>query len=122
MPCTTSESVDLIKFFITKSDKDYIIFPIENFSCYFEVTAKYRMKKSGSSPLSDLSKNDFEEALKKANISYKFKGLDITTDEELDGRKICGENRTYLLRKKEANQNRLASSKVFHEILFLFKS
>ncbi len=27
-----------------------------------------------------------------------------------------------LLSKKEANQNRLASSKVFHEILFLFKS
>ena len=90
-----------VKFFITQSDKNFIIFPIENFSCYFEVTAKYRMKKSGSSPLSDLSKNDFEEALKKANISYKFKGLDITTDEELDGRKICGENRTYLLRKKD---------------------
>lgn len=90
-----------VKFFITQSDKNFIIFPIENFSYYFEVTAKYRMKKSGSSSLSDLSKNDFEEALKKANISYKFKGLDITTDKELDGRKICGENRTYLLRKKD---------------------
>ena len=92
-----------VKFFITKSDKDYIIFPIENFSCYFEVTAKYRMKKSGSSHLSKLSKNDFEKALKKVNIFYEFKGLDIATDEELDGRKICGKNRNYLLRKKEDN-------------------
>ena len=93
-----------VKFFITKSDKDYIIFPIEHFSCYFEVTAKYRMKRSGSRHLSKLSKNDFEKALKKefekVNIFYEFKGLDIATDEELDGRKIYGENRTYLLRKK----------------------
>lgn len=37
-----------VKFFITN---DYTILPIERFSDYFEVSAKYRIKRSGSSSL-----------------------------------------------------------------------
>jgi len=57
-----------------------------SYSPNFEVTAKYRMKKSGSSSLSDLSKNDFEEALKKAanemgvNIKVETNGADGRKD------------------------------------------
>ncbi|ALF22114.1 hypothetical protein LDK13_08410 [Fusobacterium animalis] len=89
-----------VKFFITQSDKNFIIFPIENFPYYFEVTAKYRMKKSGSTHLASSSKFDLENALKKASIFYEFEGLNITTEEDLDGKKINGESKTYLLRKE----------------------
>ncbi|MCT7850829.1 MAG: hypothetical protein N4Q26_01805, partial [Lactobacillus iners] len=37
-----------VKFMITKG-KDYIIFPINQYGNYFFITAKYRIKKSGSS-------------------------------------------------------------------------
>lgn len=37
-----------VKYFMTKSD-DVVIFPIEKFGDYFDVTAVYRVKKSGSS-------------------------------------------------------------------------
>lgn len=36
-----------VKFFISKN-KNYVIFPTENFGKYFDVSSKYRIKKSGS--------------------------------------------------------------------------
>ena len=46
-----------VKFIISKFNKKYIIFPLAKFEEYFNITAKYRIKKSGSS---ELSKNNIQ--------------------------------------------------------------
>ncbi|ACF07076.1 Uncharacterised protein [Metamycoplasma arthritidis] len=89
-----------VRFFITKGyDDDFIIFPIEKFPKYFDVSAKYRVKKSGSSNLNNSNKPDLENALKSEGINYHFDGLDIVTATELDGKKINSKSYNYLFRK-----------------------
>lgn len=46
-----------VKFFITKAD-DFIVFPIEKFEDYFDISACYRKKKSGSN---EVNKNQEDE-------------------------------------------------------------
>jgi len=45
-------SLKNVKFIISKFKNKYIIFPLDKFEKYFSITAKYRVKKSGSSELS----------------------------------------------------------------------
>lgn len=45
---TNSYKQNGVKFFITKGN-DFIIFPIEKYQNYFNISCKYRIKKSGSS-------------------------------------------------------------------------
>lgn len=56
------------KYCITKSDTEYIIFPIEEMDKYFEFRAKYRPKNSGSAKPSKTNLRDIEEALKSIGI------------------------------------------------------
>lgn len=58
-----------VKLFITKINAEYIIFPIEKFEDFFDVSAKYRMKKSGSSDVPKyMQKGLFEFLLKENKI------------------------------------------------------
>lgn len=60
-----------VKFFITK-DNGYIIFPIEKFGEYFKITAKYRIKKSGSSKVSKSRQADVIDIINSMNIIFEL--------------------------------------------------
>lgn len=53
----------------TNSD-NFLIFPIEHFHNYFDISAKFRVKKSGSTSPSQNNFAEIESLLKKANISF----------------------------------------------------
>lgn len=59
-----------VEYFIVSTGKEFLIFPIRNFDKYFDVSAKYRIKKSGSS---DPARRDYIE------IENFFKNYDSTT-------------------------------------------
>ena len=63
---------------ITRSNLGFIIFPIENIDKYFEFSAKYRVKKSGSSNPTQNNKNEIEQILREINISAS---IDMTNSE-----------------------------------------
>lgn len=63
----------------------YLIFPVEQLPKYFDVIAKYREKKSGSSSLNSINKSDFEYAMGIAGLFFDFIVLDIISDMYLDG-------------------------------------
>lgn len=54
---------------ITQSKAGFIVFPIENMDNYFDFTAKYRVKKSGSSNPSLNNKKEIEEILKQLGVT-----------------------------------------------------
>ncbi|WP_304084975.1 hypothetical protein [Peptostreptococcus stomatis] len=91
------------EFFITKDRGGFLIFPIDQFSNYFDVTAKYRKKKSGSSSLNNSNTSDFEYAMSIAGIDFSFSGLDIISDSHLDGIKVNGNKYDYLLKENGSN-------------------
>lgn len=98
-----------VKYFITKSI-DYLIFPIERFSEYFDVSCCYRMKRSGSTVPGYSNVSEIESILQKNNIQgdLKFLGkeLYLTTPQSIDGIKLRGETYTYMFRA-DANSNYL---------------
>lgn len=91
------------EFFITKDRGEFLIFPIDQFPKYFNVTAKYREKKSGSSSLNNSNRLDFECAMGIAGIDFSFSGLDIISDRYLDGTKVSGDKYDYLIRENGSN-------------------
>lgn len=76
-----------VKYFITHNDVDneYIIFPLEKFGEYFSVEGKYRVKKSGSS---DISQKDRDIVISKVKSDGKY------VDSKVDGKilYIIGDN------------------------------
>ena len=91
------------EFFITKDRGKFLIFPVDQFHKYFDVTAKYREKKSGSSGLNNSNKSDFEYAMGIEGIDFRFNGLDIISDSHLDGIKVSGNKYDYLVRGNGRN-------------------
>lgn len=89
-----------VKFFITKNKKgNFIIFPIENISKYFDISAMYREKKSGSSNINNSNIEDIKKALSNAKITFEISKLDVISKINLDGLRIYSEKYQYLLRK-----------------------
>lgn len=91
-----------VKFFITKNN-DFIIIPIEKFSDYFDVTAKYRIKKSGSRPPS-ASKHAEIKALLTAilgqcYLSKKDNKLHLRSKKDAHGLIIHGKNCDFLIKE-----------------------
>lgn len=111
-----------VRFFITRGEYGFILFPIENLSSYFDVSAIYRKKKSGSSRLSKKYKDDFENALIRSHINYSFDGINLISAENLDGRKVYGDNFAYLLREQGGSYrvNRLSNT-VNANVIFSIK-
>ena len=89
-----------VKYFITEVNDGMIIFPIDRFNEYFDISAVYRMKKSGSS---SPTKGYFEEIKKILNdnnamIEEENEKVFISTTLDLNNKKLCGEKYTYLFR------------------------
>ena len=64
-------------------DENIIIFPLEQIGDYFEISCKYRVKKSGSR---SINKKKYKDACK----ILKHRGIKFT---EVDGYQICMENK-----------------------------
>lgn len=97
----------MVKFFITKGD-NYIIFPIEKYGEYFSITAKYRIKKSGSSKVPKISQKDVLEKIK--SMSIKFKLLDdfeIESSQDLNKMKFKVLDSDYMFSRKHDNVYRI---------------
>lgn len=69
-----------VKFFITN---DYNILPIEKIADYFEISAKYRIKRSGSSSLGKSKVDDFTKLLSN-NAVHNY----MITDIRVEGNKL----------------------------------
>lgn len=86
-----------VKYFITKvNSNNYIIIPIDSIDNYFNISACYRVKKSGSS---NITKNNFDEIkLVLNNIDFAFveknEKIFIRTKENIN-EKLKGYNYTY---------------------------
>ena len=97
-----------VKFFITKGSTGYIIFPLEKFEKYFDVTAKYREKKSGSAKP---SKNDLSivERILVSNyvndyaIRFEGKKMHVTTEKEINKMQVEVGEYAYLFKKYANN-------------------
>lgn len=107
-----------VRFFITKFENDYIVFPVEKFEKYFDVSAKYRVKKSGSS---DPARSNIPEIMEILNenkipyeISIKDKKTFIKTATNINGVKLLGKKYSYLFNEIEQyiyNVRKLSNTK-----------
>ena len=104
-----------VKFIITALENNFIIFPLESFENYFNVTAKYRVKKSGSSSPSTSNKDDIIRTLVNNGYNIEESQISISKDDailtnchfDLDKKKIKGVKYTYYFIKIETNKYRI---------------
>lgn len=92
-----------VKYFITKGS-NYIIFPISKFEKYFEITAKYRIKRSGSTEPSKKYQLDVTNILKSKyeviDTNVNGKKLFVTGEDSLSKvRFMMGDYEYYLAPK-----------------------
>ena len=81
------------------------MFPISEFGKYFATSAKYRMKKSGSSNPPKKSYQEIESLLSKSQftnfqLEQNKKKLYLSTEYNMDEQKLYGEDYTYLCVKE----------------------
>ena len=70
-------------YFISEYNNDIIILPIEKLEQYFDISCKYRIKKSGSTDPSLKHKEEIEKILLKNNLNFDditFKGKKCFVD------------------------------------------
>lgn len=99
-----------VKFFITKAS-NYIVFPIEQFDAYFDISCTYRMKRSGSSSPSKSNIREIEDILLKNNIKGQLvtygKEYYLKTAMNITDLKLKGSRYTYIFRAAENSQYRI---------------
>lgn len=96
-----------VKFFITKG-KDFIVFPIKNYSEYFEISCIFRIKKSGSSNVP--KKRQKEVLLELQRMNFDFKLIDdfkIKTHDEVDNLRFSVNDTDYMVKKFNENIYRI---------------
>ncbi|MEH8022995.1 hypothetical protein P9079_11130 [Gallibacterium anatis] len=103
-----------VRFFITN---DNIIFPIDRFKEYFEVTAKYRIKRSGSSNVGKRDMNEVIEYISTHGYAitshYIFKNkLFVVSEQKLHDHRftVCGREYMFSLRTKEYEIRKLSKT------------
>lgn len=82
------------KYFITKNNSDFIIFPVDKLDQYLNVSAMYRKKGSGSSVPSNNNKKEIENTLKAS--SYTYSDIEIGKVESTIILKNCTKDRFIL--------------------------
>lgn len=87
-----------VEFILTKDKNSFVVIPLANLPIYFDVTAKYRVKKSGSAKLTTSNKQDCTIAMQDAGINFTWVGLEITSETNLDGIRVKGDNFDYLIK------------------------
>lgn len=93
-----------VKFFITNN---YAILPIEEFAEYFNVSAKYRIKRSGSSSVGSGNIDKVTEYLKStfSNIELKttYDKIFIDSNEDLHNKRFVIGRNEFMISKRENN-------------------
>lgn len=113
------------EFFITKG---FTILPIENFGDYFNITAKFRIKRSGSSDVGKKSFGILTEYIRTidyviTNVSYRDAKLFVTSPQQLHDRRFSFNDREYMFSKKDGNEYELRklSNTFNHNVIFSIK-
>lgn len=92
-----------VKYIISRND-DYVIFPIRKFGQYFSITAKYRIKKSGSGKPAKRDIPKITQTIQKYYSTAKFsqaeKKLFVTLSEKADKTRFLLGKYTYYLSKQ----------------------
>ena len=93
-----------VKFFITNNN---VILPIEEFAEYFNVSAKYRIKRSGSSSVGSGNIDKVTEYLKSifSNIELKttYDKIFIDSNEDLHNKRFVIGRNEFMISKRENN-------------------
>lgn len=93
--------------YVISGDGDYVIFPIRRFNEYFEISAKYRVKKSGSGKPSKKDIPDIEALIKKsysaAEFSQKDKKLFVCISEKIKKDRFALGRYTYFLSERASD-------------------
>lgn len=100
-----------VKFVISIYEESFIIFKIEDLNKFFNITANYRFKKSGSSEVAKKNIDDLSLALDTAGIAeyeinYDDKNkLRLSTDLDIDLNKktLPGNSRKYYIREHQGD-------------------
>lgn len=90
-------AVKNVEFFTTKdAENNFVIVPIDKLADYFDISATYRVKRSGSSKLNAKWQPDFKHALNIQNIPYAFINTHtLTTPHNIDKQRFITPNNTY---------------------------
>ncbi len=113
-----------VKFFITKGD-EYIIFPISKFSYYFDISAVYRKKRSGSNePNKDNNYEEIEAGIKENSISgdveFAFVGNKnrcfFHTNSNIEKQRIVCSNYTYQFKTNGHSKKIKAKNDYVYEV------
>ncbi|MBE6841285.1 MAG: hypothetical protein E7510_00445 [Ruminococcus sp.] len=93
--------------YVISGNTDYIIFPIRKFPSYFDITAKYRIKKSGSRAPAKRDVETIKSFLKNmypnAKLSSEGKKLFISIQELINTDRFVIDKSTYYLSKQSSN-------------------
>lgn len=93
--------------YIISCNRDFVIFPIHKFQQYFNITAKYRIKKSGSREPSkkdvEIIKNIIKRNYNTAKFNQRNKKLYVEINEVLSNTRFVLGKYTYLLSKQSQN-------------------
>lgn len=84
-----------VRYFITNN---FLIFPIEQFQTYFNITAKYRIKRSGSS---SVGRGNIDNVLNYLTDNYKINENRIETDKLFIGSEQKLHNQRFILNGHE---------------------
>ncbi len=94
-----------VKYVISRNE-DYVILPIRRFKEYFEISAKYRIKKSGSGKPAKKDIPDIEALIKKyysaARFSQKDKKLFAWISEDINKDRFVLGRYTYFLSERDS--------------------
>lgn len=96
-----------VEFLITKG-KGFIIFPIEQYSQYFEISCNFRVKKSGSSKVPKSRQNNVLNQLNDMNIEFVL--LDdfmIKSTQSIDNIRFSVADSNYMIRKYDGDIYRI---------------
>lgn len=98
-----------VHFFITKSS-DYIIFPLDKFSNYFDISACYRCKRSGSSHPSKNNEAELTALLNNLAIPYTLelgnskRNAYVTIDANMHKTYLQGDSYEYFFKHETGNK------------------
>lgn len=96
-----------VSFFISRKT-DFIIFPIEKFFEYFEISASYRVKKSGSThpakKYADLIKEEIKKEYPTANFSCERNKMFVNIRENLGKTEFRIGKYDYLVAKRDSGK------------------
>lgn len=108
---TTTKNVE---FFTTKdAENNFVIVPIDKLAHYFDISATYRVKRSGSSKLSTKWQPDFTHALNTQHIPHTFINTHtLTTPYNIDKRRFITPNNTYYTTKNPGTTPAVYTAKI----------